>query len=120
MIRKQAGITLLTEFEQLLSAYFSSDAEELAIPKAGYFASKLNLSPNYLSDMWRSLTGQGIQQHIQQKMMDKAKNLLASSDFTVSQIAYKLGYDYPQSLHKQFKIRERLSPLQFREKYGRK
>ena len=115
LTRKQAGSDLLSNFENLLEHYFNTDlTESTGIPKVSYFAEKLNLSNNYLSDMLRNTTGLSAQQHIQQRVIEKAKELLTNSELNVSEIAYKLGFDYPQSLHKLFKKRTHLSPLEYR------
>lgn len=83
-----------------------------------YFAEELNLSQNYLSDMLRNTTGQSVQQHIQQKVFEKAKELLRFSKLNVSEIAYKLGFGYPQSFHKLFKSKTNLSPLEYRHHFN--
>ncbi len=115
LTRRQAGEGLLSAFEQLLESYFRENRPETdGIPTVSFFAEKLNLSRNYLSDMLRSTTGQSAQQHIQQKMIENAKELLAASDLNVSEVAYKLGFEYPQSFHKLFKSRTTLSPLEYR------
>ncbi|QRQ99824.1 helix-turn-helix domain-containing protein [Dyadobacter sandarakinus] len=115
LTRKQAGNHLLTAFEQLLESYFNENRCEVdGIPSVSFFAGKLSLSRNYLSDMLRSITGLSAQQHIQQKLIENAKIMLASSDFNISEVAYKLGFDYPQSFHKLFKNKTSLSPLEYR------
>jgi AraC family transcriptional activator of pobA len=107
LTRKQAGNSMLTSFEQLLEDYFNTpDALYGTVPSVSFFAQKLNLSANYLSDMLRSLTGQSAQQHIQLKLIDKAKELLSSTELSVSEIAYRLGFEYPQSFSKLFKIKQ--------------
>jgi AraC family transcriptional activator of pobA len=118
LTRKQAGNKYLSDFEQLLEDYFNSP--ELGggtIPGVSFFANKLHLSANYLSDMLRNSTGQSAQQHIQQKLIDKAKALLSSTELSVSEIAYRLGFEYPQSISKLFKSKTNKSPKQFRAFY---
>jgi AraC family transcriptional activator of pobA len=119
LTRKQAGNNHLTSFEQLLDDYFSNQEMQGGdIPSVGFFAEKLNLSANYLSDMLRSSTGQSAQQHIQQKLIDKAKALLSSTELSVSEIAYQLGFEYPQSFSKLFKNKTDKTPKEFRATYN--
>ncbi|SEB07156.1 Helix-turn-helix domain-containing protein [Pedobacter hartonius] len=75
-------------------------------------------SPHYLSDLLRSLTGQSAQQHIQEKLLSKAKEYLSSTSLSVAEIAYQLGFEYPQSFNKLFKKKTDLSPLEFRQKFN--
>jgi AraC family transcriptional activator of pobA len=119
LTRKQAGNSMLTSFEQLLEDYFNTpDALYGTVPSVSFFAQKLNLSANYLSDMLRSLTGQSAQQHIQLKLIDKAKELLSSTELSVSEIAYRLGFEYPQSFSKLFKNKTAKTPSQFRATFN--
>ncbi|MDJ1479791.1 helix-turn-helix domain-containing protein [Cytophagaceae bacterium YF14B1] len=116
LTRKQGSDSLLIGFENLLDSYFENgDAEAHGLPGVSYFADRLNISRNYLSDMLRVITGQSAQQHIQQKVIEKAKELLTLSELSVAEIAYQLGFEYPQSLHKLFKKKTDLSPLEFRQ-----
>lgn len=115
LTRKQGNSGLLVDFEALLNTYFAEKLSEVdGIPNVSYFSDKLNISQNYLSDMLRTTTGQSAQQHIQQKLLETAKDLLTNSDLNVSEIAYKLGFEHPQSFHKFFKKKSDLSPLEFR------
>lgn len=115
LTRKQANNNYLLSFERLLDDYFNSqEMLSSSIPSVGFFAGKLNLSANYLSDMLRSSTGQSAQQHIQQKLIEKAKALLSSTELTVSEIAYQLGFEYPQSFSKLFKNKTHKTPKEFR------
>lgn len=119
LTRKQADSSLLSNFEDLLEAYFNNNLTTTdGIPKVSYFAERMNLSRNYLSDMLRNITGQSAQQHIQQKVIEKAKELLTNSELTVSEIAYQLGFEYPQSFHKLFKNKTTFSPLEYRQFYN--
>jgi len=116
LTRKQAGNNYLSRFEQLLENYFNNpETEGSTIPGVSFFAGKMNLSANYLSDMLRNNTGQSAQQHIQEKLINKAKALLSSTDLSVSEIAYRLGFEYPQSFSKLFKIKTSKTPKEFRE-----
>ena len=88
--RKTASSDLLTKLEILLDEYFESDKIiESGLPTVQFFAEKLNLSPNYLSDMLRSITGQSTQQHIHNKLIEKAKEALSTTNLSVSEIAYR-------------------------------
>ena len=120
LTRKQANSNLLSNFEALLEDYFRQNLTATeGIPSVSYFAEKLNLSRNYLSDMLRSITGQGAQQHIQEKLIEEARELLTSSELNVSEIAYQLGFEYPQSFHKLFKSKTNLSPLEYRTNFNK-
>jgi AraC-like DNA-binding protein len=81
-------------------------------------AEQLNVSPHYLSDMLRSLTGQNAQQHIHNKLIEKAKEILSNSTLSVAEIAYQLGFEHPQSFNKLFKRKTNLSPLEFRQSFN--
>jgi len=119
LTRKQANSSLISTFEDLLRAYFNNNLTATdGIPSVSYFAERMNLSRNYLSDMLRNSTGQSAQQHIQQKVIEKAKELLTNSELTVSEIAYQLGFEYPQSFHKLFKNKTTFSPLEYRQSYN--
>lgn len=113
LTRKQARNTLQPNFDSQLGNYFNQNIfESEGIPNITYFAEKLNISKNYLSDMLRSTTGKSTQQYIQHKMIKNAKELLTFSKFNVSDIAYQLGFEYPQYCHKLFKTE--MSPLEYR------
>ncbi|XZF12440.1 helix-turn-helix domain-containing protein [Chitinophagaceae bacterium MMS25-I14] len=117
--RKPANTAMLTRLESLLHDYFN-DAERLAsgLPTVQYVAGELNVSPNYLSDMLRSFTGQTTQQHIHNKLIEKAKELLSTTSLSVSEVAYQLGFDYPQSFNKLFKNKTSISPSEFRQAFN--
>ncbi|CCH52857.1 transcriptional regulator, AraC family [Fibrisoma limi BUZ 3] len=115
MTRKVVNRTLLIRFEALLSTYLNSDLlPELGPPTVQYLAEQLAVSPHYLSSLLRSLTGQNAQQHIHNHLIDKAKELLTTTELTVSEVAYLLGFAHAQSFNKLFKNKTRLSPLGFR------
>jgi AraC-like DNA-binding protein len=116
--RKIANHKILNRLEDVLSAYFSSDdLIRTGLPTVQYVAQALNLSPNYLSSVLKVLTGQNTQQHIHGKLIDKAKEKLSTTDLSVSEIAYELGFEHPQSFSKLFKTKTRLSPLAFRQSF---
>jgi AraC family transcriptional regulator, transcriptional activator of pobA len=82
-----------------------------------WLAGALNVSPNYLSGMLKALTGQNAQQHIHAKLIEKAKERLSTTELSVSEIAYELGFGHPQSFSKLFKSKTSLSPLAFRHSF---
>ena len=117
--RKIGSSDLLVRFEAVLSDYFNSDKPSLSgLPTVVQLASPLNVSPHYLSDMLRSVTGQNTQQHIHAKLIEKAKELLTVTNLTVSEIAYKLGFEHSQSFNRMFKKKTKLSPLDFRQSFN--
>ncbi len=117
--RKNASNDLLSNLEKLLLDYFNSTkVQEFGLPTVLYISEQLNVSPNYLSDMLRSLTGQSTQQHIQNKLIEKAKEILTTTSLSVSEIAYQLGFEYPQSFNKLFKSKTNVSPLEFRSSFN--
>jgi AraC family transcriptional regulator, transcriptional activator of pobA len=114
--RKNANNTLIANLEQLLTEHFNGNNPGL--PKVKDLAAQLNVSAGYLSDMLRVHTGQNAQQHIHNKLIDKAKEILSTTPLTVSEIAYKLGFEYPQSFSKLFKAKENISPLEYRKMFN--
>jgi len=117
--RKAASNDLLQKLEVLLDKHFNNETSlSNGIPTVSYLAEHLNLSPSYLSDMLRSLTGQNAQQHIHNKLIEKAKELLSTTRLTVAEVAYQLGFEHPQSFSKLFKTKAKLSPLEFRASFN--
>ncbi|MCC8423487.1 AraC family transcriptional regulator [Mucilaginibacter sp. UR6-11] len=117
--RKAISSDLLQKLEEILDEYFTNEiSTSHGIPTVSYLAEKLHLSPSYLSDMLRSLTGQNAQQHIHHKLIEKAKEKLSATSLSVSEVAYKLGFEHPQSFSKLFKTKTRLSPLEFRRSFN--
>lgn len=116
--RKITNHTILDRLENLLTEYFNSDElMKKGIPTVQCIAEALNVSPNYLSGLLRTLTGQSTQQHIHDKLIEKAKEKLSTTNLTVSEIAYELGFEHSQSFSKLFKSKTNLSPLAFRETF---
>jgi AraC-like DNA-binding protein len=110
---------VLEGLEALLSEWFGSDdLVDRGLPTVQYIAGALNMSPNYLSGLLKVLTGQSTQQHIHEKLIVKAKEKLSTTDLTVSEIAYELGFEHPQSFSKLFKAKTSLSPLAFRRSFS--
>lgn len=119
LTRKKVNNDLLSKLETLLDEHFKNDQLILnGIPTVHFVAEKLNLSPNYLSDMLRVQTGRTTQQHIQNRLIEKAKELLSTTEMSVSEIAYQLGFEHPQSFHRLFKNRTSFSPLEFRASFN--
>ncbi len=117
--RKINNHKVLNRLEQVLSEYFESDdLGEHGLPTVTYIAEKLNISPNYLSDLLKVLTGQSTQQHIHDKLIEKAKEKLSTTTLSVSEIAYQLGFEHPQSFSKLFKTKTNLSPVEFRQAFN--
>lgn len=117
--RKHINNDLLTQFEALLGNYFRDEkALEKGLPGVQYFSGQLNISSNYLSDMLKVLTGRTTQQFIHDKVIEVAKEKLSTTSLTVSEIAYELGFEYPQSFNKLFKNKTGISPLEFRKSFN--
>ncbi len=113
--RKPISNSLLQQFEETLEKYFDEEQPLYqGIPTVQQLADSLAISAGYLSDMLRTLTGQNAQHHIHGKLIEKAKERLSTTGLSVSEIAYELGFEYPQSFSKLFKTKTRQSPLEFR------
>lgn len=105
----------VSTFERLLKAYFDSEKpRELGIPAVSYFGDSMNMSANYLSDLLKKETGKSIKAHINETLIDRAKTALLNSNGPVSQIAYDLGFEYPQSLSRLFKAKTGMTPHEYR------
>jgi AraC family transcriptional activator of pobA len=113
LTRRPAEHDLLSRFEELLNAYFARPDSQ-PLPTVQYFADALHVSPAYLSDMLRSLTGQNTQQHIHQALIERAKQLLLSTSLTINETAFQLGFEYPQYFSRLFKRKTGLTPAAFR------
>ena len=117
--RSNANSDLLTRLEAVLSDFFNTGKlRETGLPTVQSISEQLNVSPTYLSDMLRSMTGKNTQQHIHDKLIEKAKEILTSTSLSVSEVAYQLGFEYPQSFNKLFKNKTKLSPLAFRQSFN--
>ncbi|WP_415327647.1 helix-turn-helix domain-containing protein [Chryseobacterium sp. MMS23-Vi53] len=117
--RKASNNDLLQKFETILNAYFDDEVSlNKGIPTVSYLAENLNLSPSYLSDMLRSLTGQSTQQHIHERLINKAKEMLSTTNLSVGEVAYALGFEHSQSFSQLFKTKTNLSPLEFRKSFN--
>jgi AraC family transcriptional regulator, transcriptional activator of pobA len=117
--RRISNHKILSNLEDLLTEYFKGDdLANKGIPTVSYIAKALNVSPNYLSRLLNLLTGQSTKQLIHDKLMDLAKEKLSTTDLSVSEIAFTLGFEHPQSFSKLFKQKTNVSPLEFRASFN--
>lgn len=117
--RKITNSYILEQLEKTLTDYFSSDdLITKGLPSVQYIANTLNLSPSYLSSLLKILTGQSTQQHIHDKLIEKAKEKLSTTNLSISEIAYELGFEHSQSFSKLFKSKTNQSPSVFRESFN--
>jgi AraC family transcriptional activator of pobA len=117
--RKISNHKVLERLEEVLAEYFNSDdLAQKGLPSVQYIADSLNVSPNYLSSLLKALTGQSTQQHIHDKLIEKAKEKLSTTDSSISEIAYELGFEHSQSFSKLFKSKTQVSPLEFRHSFN--
>jgi len=119
IMRKPLNNELLKTLDRILDQYFNDKTALMkGLPTVQYLAGELNISPKYLGDMLRTLTGHNTQQHIHIKLIEKAKEVLTISNLTVGEIAFQLGFEHPQSFNKLFKSKTNLSPLEFRASFN--
>jgi AraC family transcriptional activator of pobA len=117
--RKIASHEILIKLEDMLANYFNSGAlAQKGLPSVTYIAETLNISPGYLSGLLKSLTGQNTQQHLHNKLIELAKEKLSTTNLSVSEIAYELGFEHLQSFSKLFKTKTNLSPIEFRHSFN--
>lgn len=117
--RNKPNHHLLEKFETLLSNHFNTNnLGEIGLPSVEFLSKELHISPNYLSNSLKTITGMSTQQHIHNKLIEKAKEHLSTSQLSISEIAYQLGFDYPTSFNKLFKKKTAMSPLEFRRKFN--
>jgi AraC family transcriptional regulator, transcriptional activator of pobA len=117
--RKISHHQILNRLEDLLNNYFnSSDITDKGIPSVQFIADELHISANYLSRMLQLLTGQSTKQFIHDKLIDLAKEKLSTTDLSVNEIAFELGFEHPQSFSKLFKNKTNFSPLEFRQSFN--
>lgn len=117
--RKISSHQMLTKVENFLNSYFSSEEQAAGgLLSVKNVADAMNVSSDYLSSMMKQLTGKNAQEHIHHKLIEKAKEKLAATHLSVSEIAYELGFEHPQSFSKLFKIKTKVSPLEFRKSFN--
>jgi len=105
----------LSRFETFLSDYIHSGfLREKGIPSVSFCAQQMNLSPNYLSDLLRTETGKNTQEHIHFALLDKARQMLSGTDLSVAEIAFELGFEYPQYFSRLFKMKTGKTPALYR------
>jgi len=117
--RKNNNYEVLTKFEQFVDHYFDANqTAQQGLLTVQRIAEHMNLSPNYLSDLLRVHTGQNTQQHLHEKLIEKAKEKLSTTSASVSEIAYALGFEHAQSFSTLFKKKTKMSPLEFRQGFN--
>ncbi|GAB3430413.1 helix-turn-helix domain-containing protein [Niabella aquatica] len=117
--RKLTNSKILNRLEDILHSYFNSkEIVSRGLPSVQYVAEELNISIKYLSSLLKQLTGLSTQQHIHEKLIEKAKEKLSTTELSVSEIAYELGFEHPQSFSKLFKTKTNQSPLEFRASFN--
>jgi AraC-like DNA-binding protein len=116
--RKAVNNNILEKTESILDDYLNQKTLHLGVPTVQYLSDQLHISPGYLSDMLRSLVGKNTKQYIHEKLIEKAKERLTTTELTVSEIAYELGFEHPQSFSKLFKTKTGISPLEFRQSFN--
>jgi len=113
--RKNSNSSVVAQVEKILSGYFKrNDIAEKGLPTVKHLADQVNLSPNYLSDLLKKETGKNTQDHIHFYLIEEAKNVLLNTDRSVGEIAYSLGFEYPQYFNKLFKQKTGKTPVEFR------
>ncbi len=119
LTREKQNHEILIRLEKILSDYFnnSSGLADNGIISVTDIAGLLNVSPNYLSNLLQVLTGKSTQQHIHDKLIEKAKERLAISELSINEIAYELGFEYSQSFSKLFKSKTGQTPSEFRNSF---
>jgi len=117
--RKIANHKILNQLDTLLNDYFKQDnLAEKGIPTVQFIADNLSISANYLSRLLQLLTGQSTKQFIHDRLIESAKEKLSTTNLSVNEIAYSLGFEHPQSFNKLFKIKTKLSPIAFRQSFN--
>ncbi|MFC0779099.1 helix-turn-helix domain-containing protein [Flavobacterium sp. HJSW_4] len=117
--RKISSHQILARLEKLLEDLFTDDSlKQKGLPTVQFIADNLNVSPNYLSALLKTHTGQSTQQHIHNKLIEKAKEKLSTTTLSISEIAFELGFEHQQSFSKLFKTKTNTSPLEFRQSFN--
>ncbi len=118
LTRSSVNSDIVVKMEKLMDAYLRIDAAHLGVPTVSYFAEKFNVSPNYFSDLLKSATGRSAQIHIQEAIVERAKELLSTTNLSIKEIAYDLGFGYSQSFSTVFKKHTQQTPVQFRASFN--
>ena len=119
LTRHKAHHQFLEKLEVLLNDYFErDDFKEKGLPSVQFLSEELNMSPQYMRSLLKTLTGQTTQQIIHEKLIEKAKEKLSTTELSVSEIAYELGFEHSQSFNKLFKAKTDISPLEFRKSFN--
>lgn len=117
--REKTNHQILERLETLLWDYFNNDdLVTKGLPTVQYISDNLNVSSTYLRSLLKTLTGQSTQQHIHNKLIEKAKEKLSTTELSISEIAYGLGFEHLQSFSKLFKSKTKLSPMAFRQSFN--
>ncbi|WBL24293.1 helix-turn-helix domain-containing protein [Zunongwangia sp. HGR-M22] len=118
LIRRKTNHQILSRLENLLNHYFAEDILSVeGLPTVQKVANQINLSPKYLTGLLKNVTGKSTQEHIHHKLIEKAKEKLSTTELSVSEVAYRLGFEHPQSFSKLFKQKTKMSPSVFRESF---
>jgi len=113
--RAKVNADVVQRFEALLKDYFNQEGLiEVGLPSVTYFASQLNLSANYLSDLLQKFTGKSTLEHIHLELVERAKSMLWGTGRSISEIAYELGFGHPSHFTKVFKAKTGKSPREYR------
>jgi AraC-like DNA-binding protein len=113
--RSHTNKSIVSQIESLLTHYFATNTiQEQGLPTVKYLAEQVHLSSSYLSDLLKKETGKNAQEHIHFYLIDEAKNLLLNSEKNVNEIAYSLGFEYPQYFNKLFKQKTGNTPMEYR------
>jgi AraC-like DNA-binding protein len=116
--RKLVYHDMIGQMERYLSLRLAgNESLSMGVPSVQEVSDQLQVSPRYLTDMLKSLTGLSTQQHIHQQLIEKAKDILSNSEVTIAEIAYQLGFEHPQSFNKLFRQKTKMSPLAFRQSF---
>jgi AraC-like DNA-binding protein len=119
LTRKAVYHDIIDRMNEYLSERFNAQHPSSGtLPAVQEVADHLQISPRYLTDMLKSLTGQSTQQHIHNILIEKAKEMLSTSNLSIAEIAYQLGFEHPQSFNKLFKQKTNTSPVEYRQSFG--
>jgi len=114
--RSQTNKSIIAKIENILNSYFEEiKVKELGLPTVKFLADSVNLSPSYLSDLLKKETGKNAQEHIHFYLIKEAKNYLINSEKNINEIAYTLGFEYPQYFNKLFKQKTGSTPMEYRK-----